>query len=135
MDDPSQKGRRSSILKLRQGDVTVENTDDVDDEQKQVFKRLVSFHNVKTVQTFDENNLNLLDGSPVKEKIQETMSSDGVLTPGRGHIPSLTPPSKADERENVENTSSMDITMTDSVTDCSFFECLLLESPLYHRLL
>ncbi|KAJ1353170.1 hypothetical protein KIN20_009742 [Parelaphostrongylus tenuis] len=116
MDDPSQKGRRSSILKLRQGDVTVENTDDVDDEQKQVFKRRVSFHNVKTVQTFDENNLNLLDGSPVKEKIQETMSSDGVLTPGRGHIPSLTHPSKADERENVENTSSMDITMNDSVT-------------------
>ncbi|KAJ1361088.1 hypothetical protein KIN20_020265, partial [Parelaphostrongylus tenuis] len=80
MDDPSQKGRRSSILELRQGDVAVENTDDVDDEQKQVFERRVSFHNVKTVQTFDENHLNLLDGSPVKEKIQETMSSDGVLT-------------------------------------------------------
>lgn len=114
MDDPSQKGRRSSILKLRQGDVTVENTDDVDDEQKQVFKRRVSFHNVKTVQTFDENNLNLLDGSPIREKIQETMSSDGVLTPGRSHIPTSTP-RKPHGHNDVMDISFMSSTMTDGV--------------------
>ncbi|PIO62690.1 hypothetical protein TELCIR_15738, partial [Teladorsagia circumcincta] len=29
---------------------------------------------------FEKDNLNLLDGSPFREKIQETMSSDGILT-------------------------------------------------------
>uniref|UniRef100_A0A1I7XQF3 CRAL-TRIO domain-containing protein n=1 Tax=Heterorhabditis bacteriophora TaxID=37862 RepID=A0A1I7XQF3_HETBA len=56
-----------------------------DDDTKYVRRRRVSFHNVKTVQNYDKDNFDLLDGSPFREKIHETMSSDGVLTPGRSH--------------------------------------------------
>ncbi|KAK6053533.1 hypothetical protein COOONC_08963 [Cooperia oncophora] len=78
--DRQRKSRRSSILKIRQTEVVSEKVTVEDDTAKQVMKRRVSFHNVKTVQNFEKDNLNLLDGSPFREKIQETMSSDGILT-------------------------------------------------------
>ncbi|EYC28080.1 hypothetical protein Y032_0008g323 [Ancylostoma ceylanicum] len=107
MDPPSRKSRRSSILKIRQTEVVLESTA-VEDDQKQVLKRRVSFHNVKTVQNFEKDNLNLLDGSPFREKIQETMSSDGILTPGRSQV-TLSTPSTA--TSNTENTNFIEDTM------------------------
>ncbi|KAK6735578.1 hypothetical protein RB195_018660 [Necator americanus] len=90
MDPASRKSRRSSILRIRQPEKVAETTS-VENEQKQVLKRRVSFHNVKTVQNFDKDQLNLLDGSPFNEKIHETMSSDGVLTPARAQLMFSTP--------------------------------------------
>ncbi|RCN28526.1 hypothetical protein ANCCAN_25732 [Ancylostoma caninum] len=107
MDPPSRRSRRSSILKIRQTEVVLESTA-VEDDQKQVVKRRVSFHNVKTVQNFEKDNLNLLDGSPFREKIQETMSSDGILTPGRSQV-TLSTPSTANS--NTENTNFTEDTM------------------------
>ncbi|KAK6052647.1 hypothetical protein COOONC_09849 [Cooperia oncophora] len=105
--DRQRKSRRSSILKIRQTEVVSEKVTVEDDTAKQVMKRRVSFHNVKTVQNFEKDNLNLLDGSPFREKIQETMSSDGILTPGKGHV-TPTPPN-TDNR--AEASSFMDSTM------------------------
>ncbi|VDO50665.1 unnamed protein product [Haemonchus placei] len=102
MDRPPRKSRRSSILKVRQTEVVSEKVTLEDDTTKQVMKRRVSFHNVKTVQNFEKDNLNLLDGSPFREKIQETMSSDGILTPGKGHI-TPTPPPDTSKRLEVSN--------------------------------
>ncbi|ETN76138.1 hypothetical protein NECAME_11875 [Necator americanus] len=82
--------RRFQILRIRQPEKVAETTS-VEDEQKQVLKRRVSFHSVKTVQNFDKDQLNLLDGSPFNEKIHETMSSDGVLTPARAQLTFSTP--------------------------------------------
>ncbi|KAL6735335.1 hypothetical protein Aduo_005785 [Ancylostoma duodenale] len=109
MDPPSRKSRRSSILKIRQTEVVLESTA-VEDDQKQVLKRRVSFHNVKTVQNFEKDNLNLLDGSPFREKIQETMSSDGILTPGRTQL-TLSTPSTANSNSNAENANFTEDTM------------------------
>ncbi|WKX93751.1 hypothetical protein Q1695_011202 [Nippostrongylus brasiliensis] len=94
MDRPPQKGRRNSILKVRQTEVYSDQTVVEEDHKQQVMKRRVSFHNVKTVQNYEKGDLNLLDGSPFREKIQETLSSDGILTPGKG-IATPTPPSTA----------------------------------------
>ncbi|KAK6017288.1 hypothetical protein OSTOST_17193, partial [Ostertagia ostertagi] len=60
MDRPQRKSRRSSILKVRQTEVVSEKVTVEDDTNKQVMKRRVSFHNVKTVQNFEKDNLNLL---------------------------------------------------------------------------
>ncbi|KAK5984262.1 hypothetical protein GCK32_001240 [Trichostrongylus colubriformis] len=49
MDRPQRKSRRSSILKVRQTEVVTEKVTTEDDTHKQVMKRRVSFHNVKTV--------------------------------------------------------------------------------------
>ncbi|CAJ0606558.1 unnamed protein product [Cylicocyclus nassatus] len=106
--DSHRKSRRSSILKVRQTEVEIETTTAVQSDNKQVLKRRVSFHNVKTVQNFEKGDLNLLEGSPFKEKIQETMSSDGILTPGRSTAHST--PSTASGIEN--NTHFADDTMT-----------------------
>nr|CDJ96107.1 LPXTG-motif cell wall anchor domain protein [Haemonchus contortus] len=108
MDRPPRKSRRSSILKVRQTEVVSEKVTVEDDTTKQVMKRRVSFHNVKTVQNFEKDNLNLLDGSPFREKIQETMSSDGILTPGKGHITPTPPP---DTSKRLEVSSFDDNTM------------------------
>uniref|UniRef100_A0A158P6I5 Kinetochore protein nuf2 n=1 Tax=Angiostrongylus cantonensis TaxID=6313 RepID=A0A158P6I5_ANGCA len=125
MDAPSRKSRRSSC-----DDNTVDNTDDINDDQKQVPKRRVSFHNVKTIQNFNEDNFNLLDGTPIKEKIQETIGSDGVLTPGKSHVPSISTPITAHGRNDVEYTSFVDSTITGGrSTVCRFIGPIF--SPAY----
>lgn len=106
MDRPLRESRRSSILKVRQTEASAENTP-VEDDPKYTLKRRVSFHNVKTVQNFEKDDLNLLDGSPFREKIQETMSSDGILTPGKGRVTPTDPTSRGD----MSQSSFMDNTL------------------------
>ncbi|KJH50424.1 hypothetical protein DICVIV_03435 [Dictyocaulus viviparus] len=96
----------NNILKLRQSETNVENA--INEDGQKFHKRRVSFHNVKTVQNFEKDNLNLLDGSPFKEKIHETMSSDGILSPGKSQVALSAPILTID---NEENASFMNDTM------------------------
>ncbi|PAV79722.1 hypothetical protein WR25_15050 [Diploscapter pachys] len=81
-----QRKRRSSILKVRQPlDLDAPHPSSTTANGPSLPSRRVSFHNLKHVQQFVCDDHQPLVGSPLREKIQETISSDGILTPGRGH--------------------------------------------------
>ncbi|CAI5440104.1 unnamed protein product [Caenorhabditis angaria] len=74
------KNRRSSILKTRtQPDIFDENEEQTLGGAGK--ERRVSFHNVKHVKNYDKERGNFLHASPLREKITDTMDSDGILTP------------------------------------------------------
>ncbi|CAD6187633.1 unnamed protein product [Caenorhabditis auriculariae] len=77
----TRKKKRQSILRVRQEvdeAIVFEN-----DNEKTTMRRRVSFQNVKHVKEFDKDVANLLDVTPIRERITDTIDSDGILTPGR----------------------------------------------------
>lgn len=78
--------KRNSILKVRQAVETIEETVMNSGPSSTTTNRRVSFHNVKHVKQYDRDHGKILDATPVKEKITDTIGSDGILTPRGGNM-------------------------------------------------
>uniref|UniRef100_A0A8R1IEZ4 Uncharacterized protein n=1 Tax=Caenorhabditis japonica TaxID=281687 RepID=A0A8R1IEZ4_CAEJA len=76
------KKKRLSILKVRQHvDLFDEATEvKAPGATTPTMNRRVSFHNMKQVRQYDRDHGKMIEESPLREKITDTMDSDGVLT-------------------------------------------------------
>ncbi|EGT45795.1 hypothetical protein CAEBREN_23261 [Caenorhabditis brenneri] len=82
----NRNGRRNSILKTRVTVDVLSETVDNNVPAGPAQNRRVSFHNVKQIQEYDRHHGQMIEGTPIKEKITDTLGSDGILTPCGGHM-------------------------------------------------
>uniref|UniRef100_A0A8R1E2C0 Uncharacterized protein n=1 Tax=Caenorhabditis japonica TaxID=281687 RepID=A0A8R1E2C0_CAEJA len=77
------KKKRLSILKVRQHVDLLDEATEVKapGATTPTMNRRVSFHNMKQVRQYDRDHGKMIEESPLREKITDTMDSDGVLTP------------------------------------------------------
>ncbi|CAL2042301.1 unnamed protein product [Caenorhabditis brenneri] len=82
----NKKGRRNSILKTRVTVDVLSETVDNNVPAGPAQNRRVSFHNMKQIQEYDRHHGQMIEGTPIKEKITDTLGSDGILTPRGGNM-------------------------------------------------